>query len=369
MAVEIDISNYESYLLSYVDNELDDAEQAALEQFLQQHPHIRAELELLKGACVVPDEQVVFDQKAALYRHTPAAATEAYESMMLSYVDGELPAEDTVRLKSWLREHPEAQKEMALLQVVKLEPDTTVVFANKASLYRTSRKTVRMAAYWWGATAAAVLTGLLIWLLPAGDRHNSQPIAGTVTKEAMTPQAGQPETAAVPAPAPEKTETPAAPYAEAARPEAAHMPASRTASSRKKETARAKVIPTTPAPQQPQNNNAVASAAATADAPVISALPSPRNTSDEVVEKHLQQNTTLAAAAPADNTPAAGHAKEAVIAANMPAMPAKAPAPVAAAPAPAAVKGELILSVSGSDSRILDKVTNVAKFFSRKRNK
>ncbi|SKA18037.1 hypothetical protein SAMN04488128_1021390 [Chitinophaga eiseniae] len=369
MAVEIDISNYESYLLSYVDNELNDAEQAALEQFLQQHPHIRAELELLKGACVVPDEQVVFEQKAALYRQSPAASADAYESMMLSYVDGELPAEETARLKSWLKEHPEAQKEMALLQVVKLEPDTTVVFANKASLYRTSRKTISMTPYWWGATAAAVLTGLLIWLLPPGDRHNRQPIAGTVTKEAMAPPAAQPETTTVPAPAPEKTGTPAAFPAEAPRPEVAHMPAGRTAS-RKKETAPAKVTPVTPAPQQPQNNNTVASTTvAAADVPVISTLPSPRNTSDEVVEKHLQQNTTLAAAAPADNTPAAGPAKETVIAANMPAMPAKASSPVAAAPAPAAVKGELILSVSGSDSRILDKVTNVAKFFSRKRNK
>ncbi len=361
MAVEIDISNYESYLLSYVDNELNDAEKAALDQFLQQHPHIQAELELLKGACVTPDEQIVFDQKAALYRHTPAASADEYESMMLSYVDGELPAEATARLKSWLKEHPEAQKEMALLQVVKLEPDTAVVFENKASLYRTSRKTIRMAPYWWGATAAAVLTGLLLWLLPAGNRHNSQPIAGTVTQKTMHPPVSQPETAAIPAPAPEKAAMPAVPPA-AARPEVAYTPVNRTAS-HKKETAPAKVTPVTPAPQQLPNNNAVASATVTADVPVISTLPSPRNTSDEVVEKHLQQNATFAAA-PADNTPAA---KETVIAANMPAMPAKASGPAAAAPA--AVKGELILSVSGSDSRILDKVTNVAKFFSRKRNR
>lgn len=362
MAVEIDISNYESYLLSYVDNELNDAEKAALEQFLQQHPHVQAELELLKGACVTPDEQIVFDQKAALYRHTPAVSADEYESMMLSYVDGELPAEATARLKSWLKEHPEAQKEMALLQVVKLEPDTAVVFENKASLYRTSRKTISMATYWWGATAAAVLTGLLLWLLPAGNRHNSQPIAGTVTQKAMTPPVSQPETATVPAPAPEKAAMPETSPTAAARPEVAHTPVSRSVS-HKKETVPVKVAPPTPDPQQSQNNNAVASAAVTADVPVISTLPSPRNTSDEVVEKHLQQNATLAAA-PADNTPAA---KETVIAANMPAMPAKASGPAAAAPA--AVKGELILSVSGSDSRILDKVTNVAKFFSRKRNK
>ncbi|NML36001.1 hypothetical protein HHL17_02215 [Chitinophaga sp. G-6-1-13] len=362
MAVEINISNYESYLLSYVDNELNDAEQAALEQFLQKHPHLRAELDLLKGARVVPDEHVIFDQKAALYRQAPAAIVDDYESMMLSYVDGELSADETARLKSWLKEHPEAHQEMALLQVVKLEPDNTIVFENKASLYRSSRKTIRLAPYWWGATAAAVLTGLLIWLLPAGNHHDSQPIAGAVTHEAMKPLVSQPTPAPVPAPA--KTETPAEAYAAPAQPEVAHTPVNRTAN-RKKDAAPAK---SAPVPQQLQNNNTVAAVPVPADVPVISTLPSPRNTSDEVVEKHLQ-NTTLAALSPTDNAPAAGHVKETVIAANMPATPAKVSAPVVAAAAPAAVKGELILSVSGSDSRILDKVTNVAKFFSRKRNK
>ncbi|MBC9933638.1 anti-sigma factor family protein [Chitinophaga qingshengii] len=362
MAVEINISNYESYLLSYVDNELNDAELAALEQFLQQHPPIRAELELLQGVRVVPDEQVVFDQKATLYRHT-SAETMDYESMMLSYVDGELSAEDTVRLKSWLQQHPEAQKEMALLQVVKLEPDTAIVFKDKASLYRRSRKTIRMTPYWWGATAAAVLTGLIIWLLPAGKQHNSQPIAGTVTHEAMKPVTtpSAPVTAPVQAPA-VTSEAPATPFVSA--PEMAHAPGNRAAA-RKKDMTPVKRAPVTPTPQQLQNNNVVAAAPVPADVPVISTLPAPRNTSEEIVEKH-QQNTAIAAAVPADNAPAAGHAKEPVMAANMPATVAKATSPVAA---PAAVKGELILSVSGSDSRILDKVTNVAKFFSRKRNK
>ncbi|MBC9910756.1 anti-sigma factor family protein [Chitinophaga varians] len=368
MAVEINISNYESYLLSYVDNELNDAEQAALEQFLQKHPHLRAELELLKGVRVEPDEQVVFDQKSALYRHSPAATVDDYESMMLSYVDGELSAEETARLKSWLKEHPEAHQEMALLQVVKLEADKTIVFENKASLYRSTRKTIRMAPYWWGATAAAVLTGLLIWLLPAGHHHDSQPIAGAVTHEAAKPSVSQPTPVPVPVPvpvpAPEKTTTPVEVYTAPARPEVAHAPVNRTAA-KKKEA----VVNATQNPQQLQNNNnAVASVPVPVDIPVISTLPSPRNTSEEVVEKHLQQNT-LAAASPVDNTPVAGHAKETVIAANMPATPAKVTSPVAASAAPAAVKGELILSVSGSDSRILDKVTNVAKFFSRKRNK
>jgi hypothetical protein len=94
---------------------------------------------------------------------------------------------------------------------------------------------------------------------------------------------------------------------------------------------------------------------------VISQLPPQRNSMSEVVEQHLQQaNVTIAAAHPEVKEPVmasankvADHSAEKIT-------------PVTESPG---VPGELIMSVSGSDSKILDKVTNVAKFFSRKRNK
>lgn len=82
MSIEINISNYESYLLSYIDGELNEAEQAALEVFLKKHPQFRQELELLEGTRLVPDEQLVFDNKAALYRTASPAAVD-YEELML----------------------------------------------------------------------------------------------------------------------------------------------------------------------------------------------------------------------------------------------------------------------------------------------
>ncbi|WP_212000608.1 anti-sigma factor [Chitinophaga sp. HK235] len=361
MAVDINISNYESYLLSYVDNELNESEKAALMQFLEQHPQLRAELELLENIRVAPDEQLVFDNKAALYR-TSSAETTDYESLMLSQVDGELSAEETARLKSWLQQQPQAQQELALLQLVKLEPDHRIVFENKASLYRSAHKGRIIPVYWWGAAStAAVVAGLLIWLLPAGN-HTSQPLARTMAHNTVAPVMHE---APVVSPVPHET-----PASVAASAQPAGVGEAARLAIRKKEIVLAKKntssIPDVSTASQKQNNTVAAPAPA--EVPVISALPSPRNTSDEVVEKHLQ-NTGIAASSPADNN----HPRETVMAANIPAASKTvAASPVAAPPAPAApapVKGELILSVSGSDSRILDKVTNVAKFFSRKRNK
>ncbi|RBL93658.1 tellurite resistance TerB family protein [Chitinophaga flava] len=356
MAVGINISNYESYLLSYVDNELNESEKAALMQFLEQHPQLRAELELLENICVAPDEQLVFDNKAALYR-TSSAETTDYESLMLSLVDGELSAEETAGLKSWLQHQPQAQQELALLQLVKLEPDHRIVFENKASLYRSTSKGRIIPAYWWGAAStAAVVAGLLIWLLPAGNRHTSQSVTSPMAHNTIAPVMHE---APVASPVPHESPAVAAAARTAGAGEAARL------NIRKKEIVPAKKNTSSTPDVSTAANNTVAVAPAPAEAPVISALPSPRNTSDEVVEKHLQ-NTGIAASSPADNN----HPRETVMAANIPAASKTvAASPVAATPAPSPIKGELILSVSGSDSRILDKVTNVAKFFSRKRNK
>ncbi|PSL49116.1 hypothetical protein CLV51_101446 [Chitinophaga niastensis] len=347
MSIEINISNYESYLLSYIDGELNEAELTALELFLQQHPQIRQELDLLEGVRIVPDEQIVFDNKAALYR-TGFAGDVDYEALLLGHIDGELTAAEEQTLQEYLRQHPAAQRELDLLQVVKLQPDTEIVFAHKAVLYRSSENKPAFVyrRMWWGAAAAAVIAGLVIWMLPSGNLSHQPPVIASAVKK----------TVAIPSPTPVTTVvTPVVP--EVVQPVVAKNNKTTTVPVKKAAVA---------APVKKQEIADVS--APRVDGPVMSQLPSPRNTMDEVVEKHLQQASTTqivtGISAPVN--------KETVLAANMPATNNNNNVTannIIAAPAQGAVKGELIMSVSGSDSKILDKVTNVAKFFSRKRNK
>lgn len=352
MPIEINISNYESYLLSYIDGELNETEQAALELFLQKHPQFRQELELLEGTRLTPDKHVVFDNKAALYK----TASVDYEVLMLGYVDGELTAAEEATLQEYLEQHPAAQRELALLQATKLTPDTTLVFADKASLYRSSKRRVapvyrRMI---WGAAAAAVVAGLIIWLLPAGDQPAQKPTIAVNTPSATN----------VPAPAAAPAIT--APDQSAAAVEEAPAVTPRTnqpllAKNHKAVTPRSNSKPAA----APANEPALAAAdAPKAEAPVISQLPPQRNSMSEVVEEHLQQagNAHIAAVRPEAN-------KETVLAANTTNTNDHLNNKIVPVTEQAGAPGELIMSVSGSDSRILDKVTNVAKFFSRKRNK
>lgn len=87
---------------------------------------------------------------------------------------------------------------------------------------------------------------------------------------------------------------------------------------------------------------------------------------DELVEQHLQQAENAHIAATAAKPDAN---KETVMASTASVSNNTSTTKITAAAAQPGIQGELIMSVSGSDSKILDKVTNVAKFFSRKRNK
>lgn len=64
---EIGITNYEEWLLLYVDNELSPEDRTAVEKFTNDYPPARQELMLLEK-CKLPHESIVFPDKESLYR-------------------------------------------------------------------------------------------------------------------------------------------------------------------------------------------------------------------------------------------------------------------------------------------------------------
>lgn len=166
MEINIDISNYEEYLLSAVDGELNGDEMAALELFLQQHPHIREEMALLESVKLTPDTEIQFDAKNELY----------HESIqLLDYVDNELHGAEKLAFEKMIRGNVHLSKELNLLQQARLQPDLHLQFENKQTLYRHNRRTIR--PIWWWSAAAAVVAGVAIWVLPVLPGKESVPVA------------------------------------------------------------------------------------------------------------------------------------------------------------------------------------------------
>lgn len=361
MSANINISNYESYLLSFVDGELNTEEIAELELFMQKNPGIREELALLSAVKIQPDKALVFDNKANLYRGASALSLDNYEEYLLSYVDNELTATEVSAVERFLGQHPEKRQELAWLQATRQQPDLSLQFENKVVLYRHTAKTRKIQpGIWWGA-AAAVLAGLVIWLLPFNKETAQPPVIANTTPTTPSVVQSLPAPALVVTPQESKAlDVTAPPVIAQTTPAPVKKEGASNKVTVKKAAAKPVTTPVVTAPDVAANNTTVPAATPEKQdaAPVLAQLAPPRNTSKEVIENRLEENKTK-------NITVTNTVKDPVLATSTHIeRTEKLEQPAAA---PAQVRGELIASVSGSDSKLLDKVTNVAKFFSKRK--
>ncbi|PSL35701.1 anti-sigma factor family protein [Chitinophaga ginsengisoli] len=378
MAVNINISNYEEFLLSAIDGELNGEEMAALEAFMQQHPDARKELALLQATKLSPDEGMRFNDKEALYKNTGALSATNYERFLLDYVDNELSVSEKRELEALISQHPHIQQELSLLQTARLTPDFAVTFGNKASLYR-RRERSKVRPLWWWSAAAAVVVGLSVWLLP-GQRSGENPqMAGrqSVAKkdtpaakqsadqqastsslaDAGNPAGNSAGEVAKTAAADEKRETNAIARATGdtnGKTSQDNVIAQKGTDTRMNKTA----VPDVAVNEQKQEPGIDRQPDSRLSA--LAKLPQPASTSGEVVqqlqEKTEQQENILAqnVTAVQDKTTVMANAEKI----NN--------APPAAAATPA--NGELVVAVTmNGDSKLLNGVANVARFLSRKK--
>ncbi len=64
----IDLSNYEEYLISYIDNELNNGERIAFFNFAMQHPQVMEQLAIYEQTKLQPDTGIIYANKQDLYR-------------------------------------------------------------------------------------------------------------------------------------------------------------------------------------------------------------------------------------------------------------------------------------------------------------
>lgn len=84
---------------------------------------------------------------------------ENYEEYMLLYADGELSDAEVKALLAFVDAHPELRSELEAYSATRLVPDTTIVYAHKEQLMKSSGggKTIALGKWWMYAAAACVL--------------------------------------------------------------------------------------------------------------------------------------------------------------------------------------------------------------------
>jgi len=159
--MKIDRHNYEEYFILYMDNELGSEDRRLVEAFVQQHPDLKDELDMLLQYKLAPDTTIVFEGKEELLKENglPVITVNNYEEWLSLYIDNELTIEQQQLVDQFIAANPAAEKELAVLQKTKLQPEP-VVFADKEALYRREEKVRRIIPFHWRAAAAILILAL-----------------------------------------------------------------------------------------------------------------------------------------------------------------------------------------------------------------
>jgi hypothetical protein len=134
--------NYEEFFLLYIDNELSVSDREAVERFIAHHPDLQEEWQALLHCRLLPDEELVYTDRDTLYR------TGAEEE------EDDLP---------------------------RFSPDLSVVFPDKACLYKQEKDERIIWLPWLRIGAAAATAGIVALLVLLSGRHTSSPAAAQPT--------------------------------------------------------------------------------------------------------------------------------------------------------------------------------------------
>jgi len=156
--MNINRHNYEEFFILYMDNELNPDERRMVEDFVQHHPDLKEELDMLLQYRLIPDPGVQYEGKEELMKENglPPVTISNYEEWISLYIDNELSPAQKARFSEFMALHPELQNELLLFQQVKMNPES-ITFPYRDSLYRREEKVRSIPVRWWRAAAAILL--------------------------------------------------------------------------------------------------------------------------------------------------------------------------------------------------------------------
>lgn len=199
--MNINRHNYEEYFILYMDNELSAEERRVVEVFVKHHPDLKDELDTLMQFKLTPDTHIVFEGKEELLKengHSFITPTN-YEEWLSLYIDDELTSEQWQLVEKFTAANPAAQKELDILQKVKLQPES-IIFPHKNLLYRKEEKTRRITPVYWRAAAAVLVIVLGISVMISVNKKSSvnDPEIAAKTQQAPAEPGTDNKTAVVP---------------------------------------------------------------------------------------------------------------------------------------------------------------------------
>lgn len=183
----IHLGNYEEYFILYMDGELAPEAMAEVDRFLEAHPDLRAELDLLMSTKLPMTEEPGFDKSFLMADQMKLG--HAGEDLLL-FIDGELPEARAAVVASQIEQDEEMARQHALLLRTRLDATEIVAYPNKEELFRHTEKRVVYFRPWMRAAAAVLLVGSLglLWLNRGKDTDAAGGMTAVTTTTPATTQ-------------------------------------------------------------------------------------------------------------------------------------------------------------------------------------
>jgi hypothetical protein len=191
MTTIINRQNYEEFFLLHADGELSDAEMQSVNNFIEQNPDLKEELDILLQSKLKADEHLIFEDKTLLYKSESSIHLGNYEEQFLLLIDDELSEASKKDAARFIQQNPQLQSNFNTLLSVKL-PEEKIVFIDKQSLYKKEEKRV-VGMRWSKLAVAAVLIGIavIIWaIIPSKKANNIFTANRDTKKEIANPNSG-----------------------------------------------------------------------------------------------------------------------------------------------------------------------------------
>jgi hypothetical protein len=154
--MKIDITNYEEWIIDWLDGNLNDIQVGEVLQFLEEHPELKEELGEIELFRLKPTEDR-FTGKTGLQKSGDDLTESQFEYLCAACIENDLSDDQLNELAQITENNDERKKTLVLMGKTKLKP-ADVVYPDKKALYRRPvlQNALRLSLI--GLSAAAVIT-------------------------------------------------------------------------------------------------------------------------------------------------------------------------------------------------------------------
>jgi len=186
--MKIDRSNYEIWLIDWLDGNLNDIQVEELKLFLSVNPDLKEEFEELSAFSLKPSEKS-YPDKSLLKKSTADIPDSQFEYLCVAFLENEITSGQRSELMEILDHDSEKKRTFELFQKIKLTP-YEISFKDKNRLIKrsTAQKVIRLSVFALSSAAAIVLIIMTFLNLPQQLTNTIQNSAQNVIIDSINQQ-------------------------------------------------------------------------------------------------------------------------------------------------------------------------------------